>query len=124
MSINDSLYIFTASDQSRWAVAIGIIAYNRAMYYLGAEEFKTEEEALADTWETFASEPDMIGDWARGNMDWADVQSYCMRLRGPEDLNFQEEWVNPQDTFIYDQPKVNFLLLNYKQMKLVTKRHK
>lgn len=76
-------YRVKMSDGSVWEIPVERIIINRASYYNSkgeAPEFEIDE--------------DEIEDWARGNMDWDDVKFFARLVSPPDDVDFQDGWVN------------------------------
>lgn len=94
-------YCVEMPDGSIWAVPVEVIARSRAAYY--AEEFGGDiERSLAeDTNPLFEEDSYEIEDWARGNMDWADVKDHAERVQEPSatDTDYQEGWVNGEVSY-------------------------
>ena len=94
-------YQFTTSTGDVWRVPTLIIAKNRAAYYQNKNGESLEESLKNDTIPFFEEDDFEIEDWARNNMDWAEVENYAEKLvsKGPD---MQEEWVNPEESEITD----------------------
>lgn len=90
-------YQFTTSTGDVWRVPTRIIAENRAIFYAKENGVDIEESLQDDTIPLFESDDYEIEDWARNNMDWAEVEKHAEKVKsvGPD---MQEEWVNPEET--------------------------
>lgn len=94
-------YIFECSDGSKWRVPVIKIAENMAKYYgkeIGSGGF---EKQLDSAKSLFTADTYEIEDWARNNMNWAEVENFAERL-SDGDIDMQEEWVNPEETDVTD----------------------
>ena len=88
-------YQFTTSTGDVWRVSTMIIAKDRAVYYAKKKNIDIEGSLQNDTIPFFEEDDFEIEDWARNNMDWAEVENYAEKLvsKGPD---MQEEWVNSE----------------------------
>lgn len=80
-----------------YEVPTKVIAENRAKAMLEAhpDEFKTIDEAMADTVELFDDDDYSVGDWAKNNMNPGDYlpRSRIIRFNEPERDFANAEWV-------------------------------
>lgn len=86
-------YYMKFSDGSTWVVPVHVIAMNRAEQYAG-EYDDVHASLVQDTLPLFAQNPDEITDWAKNNMNWADVEHEAVQIRKPNGVNYQSEWVD------------------------------
>jgi hypothetical protein len=89
----NSHFVVTFPNGSKWAVPVGVIAENRIQTYVEDERnTKSHKELYAETWELFQDE-DEIADWAQNNMDWKDMkEAECVLDPSPPD--YESEWPN------------------------------
>ena len=80
-------------DGSKYDVPLLIIALNRAQYYAKQDNITLQESLDNDTLPMFENDEE-IEDWARNNMDWDDVSSLAKCVKTPDDVDFQESWMN------------------------------
>lgn len=66
-----------------YEIPVAAIAANRAqtMLAMHSDEFKTIEEAMADTVELFKDSLYDIKDWATNNMNWSDLETHTRLIR-------------------------------------------
>lgn len=83
----------TMPDGSTWAIPVAVIAQSRARYYAAREHAGDMTAALAATLAEFDADEDEVEDWAANNMNWSDVASCAVRLKGPT-VDYAEGWVN------------------------------
>lgn len=80
----------TMPDGSQWDVPARLIADSRARYYAANDPDTTYQEeydyTINDAYE--------IEDWAANNMNWSDVAEHAVKAEDPEDVDYQEGWVN------------------------------
>jgi hypothetical protein len=84
-------------DGSTWGVPVMLIARSRAEHYKGEFGGDIERSLAEDTVPLFSESDYEIKDWARGNMNWSDVQSVAVCIKGPKPMtadDMQEAWVN------------------------------
>lgn len=87
-------YQVTMEDGSVWGVPVLEIALNRARHYADVDEVPLNESLNDDTIPLFMSDEFEIEDWAKNNMDWADVFTVAVNVTGPVGVDFEESWVN------------------------------
>ena len=92
MSVIDKEYLVTMDDGSVWSVPVKTIAEHRARYRTKGDDSLFEEK-MKDTLEYFEDEFE-IEDYARNNMNWADVSAYAKMAKEPEDFDFDNGWLN------------------------------
>jgi hypothetical protein len=94
--------VVVATDGSKWAVPVIIIANNRAAYYAG--EFGDDENRsmTEDTEPLFDAHHSEIEDWARNNMNWADVEIHATRISPPNKPDMNEAWANGDMYIAFD----------------------
>lgn len=83
------MLVIDMPDGSKWAVAVEVVAHDRADFYRDGGYQKEFDLAMAD--------PRALIDWAGNEMNWSDVQKYAQQYRPPDPLDaegFQEGWVN------------------------------
>lgn len=103
MSILNKKYITTMSDGSKWAVTVLAIAQHRAECY--ADRFDSFMQSLdEDTIPLFEGNEDEVEDWARNNMDWADVKDVAVCV-SPPDCDYEDGWANGEHELTTNQPK-------------------
>lgn len=79
-------------DGSTWAIPLAVVAQSRARAF--AARYNGDQAAsLEATNKRFAAEEYDAIDWASNNMNWSDVASCAVRLKGPT-VDYQEGWVN------------------------------
>lgn len=81
-------------DGSTWSVPVEIIARDRAKHY--AKEFggDVERSLTEDTIPLFDGDDYEVKDWAANNMNWKDVKSHAVCVKGPFIPDYQEGWIN------------------------------
>ncbi|RKY28459.1 MAG: hypothetical protein DRP83_00735 [Planctomycetota bacterium] len=85
-------YYVTMPDGSRWRVPVWVIVINRALEYVS--DYESLVDSVAATLEVFKDD-DFIEEWARNNMDWAEVSEFATKIQDPtEAVDYQEGWVN------------------------------
>ena len=98
-NIMDKSYVATMPDGSRWAVPVKVIALDRAEFYArrdrefnGSVERSLEEETIP----CFEEDPYCCADWAKGNMNWSDVEGHAVEVEREKvpPVDYQEGWVN------------------------------
>jgi len=83
----------TMPDGSQWDVPVEIIARNRAEHYV--DRFNGDIDlAMKDTREFFDSHNYEVSDWGANNMDWKDVKPYAKMVTSPDEVDYEEGWVN------------------------------
>lgn len=83
-------------DGSRWDVPAEIVARSYAAYYAKlhpGSEFELERQR-GHLFRECMEEPELLTDWAEGNMNWEDVSSEAKMIQGPDAPDYQEGWVN------------------------------
>jgi len=91
--MRDKNYIVTMPDGSRWSVPVKVIAKNKAEYY--ADDFGGDlDESLRVTYKDFDYDDYEVKDWAQNNMNWEDVAEHAVQLDPPENVDYDEGWVN------------------------------
>ena len=91
--MQNSLYIISMPDGSKWSIPVSVIASDRAAYF--AKEFDGDEDrSLEDTLQLFESAKYEIADWAKGNMDWDDVKDFATLVETSDEVDYQEGWMN------------------------------
>lgn len=78
-------------DGSKWDVPAGVIAHDRALSFAGgvntSDVFRNEYDyTLKNDYE--------LKDWASNNMNWSDVWNCAEMVQAPQEVNFQEGWMN------------------------------
>lgn len=70
------------TDGTVFEAPTSVVANDRAACYhdLKADEFPTLDAALKDTTELFTSDPYQIEDWAKSNMNWADIRPHAVLI--------------------------------------------
>jgi len=98
-------YVVTMPDGSRWAVPVKLIAQSRAEYYADMNfDGDMEKSMKEDTLPLFESDPHAIENWARNNMDWADVRAQAVQVLPPSnEVDWDEGWANGK-VEIVDEP--------------------
>lgn len=94
----------TMLDGSEYDVSVHIIAKERADYYAkhgsghhnGAEYDRIYKEEYEYTY----NDDSEICDWACNNMDWVDVKCHAIKVREPNDTDYQEGWINGEHEVI------------------------
>ena len=92
-------YKIKMSNGHEYKIPVAVIARDRAKNY--AEEFDgdIERSLNEDTIPLFESDEYEIEDWAKNNMDWADVLPYATRIYKSDDYDYEKGWVNAQVEF-------------------------
>jgi len=86
-------YIITMPDGSKWSVPVKVIAKSRAEYY--ADDFGGDLlESLDETYKDFEADDFEVNDWAQNNMNWEDVEAKATQVSPPENVDYDEGWVN------------------------------
>lgn len=89
--IMHSKLIVTMPNGEKWEIPTNIIVRNRA---------KTRKEDIAESKSYFDSYPDELIDWATNNMNWKDVENYATRVGNPDDVDYDEGWINGEKELI------------------------
>jgi hypothetical protein len=85
----------TMPDGSKWDVPAHLIAEDRARYYADKEPVGPGRSATyLDELNATLSDSYELTDWAANNMNWSDVAKRATRASGPDDVDYQEGWVN------------------------------
>jgi hypothetical protein len=95
-------YEFTTSRGQVWRVPVLIIAADRAKYFAKDYGGDMDKSMNEDTIPLFNRHPDEIEDWARNNMDWADVKDCAALIDDCQSVDMQGQWVNPVRTRVGD----------------------
>jgi hypothetical protein len=88
---SEKAIIVTFPDGSQQIVAAEVVAHSRAKFYAAKGENYTE--TFLDT----MGDRDLLLDWAKNEMNWADVAPYAREKADPKpitDDQRQEAWVN------------------------------
>ncbi len=99
-SILDLYMHITMPDDSIWKVPVSIIANNRAAYYAPEYDNNFAKSLAEDTIPLFNDNHYEIIDWASNNMNWEDVEKYSSQVSKPEQIDFQEGWVNGEKEIV------------------------
>ena len=99
----------TMPDGSKWDVLAEPIARARAEYYAehgdgytkGSPEYKKCMESETAYALSGDGEADLI-DYAQNNMDWDDVKASAVKVEDPDQVDYQEGWVNGDKEFVED----------------------
>lgn len=94
-------YVFECSDGSKWRVPTERIARNRAEYYEDRFGGDVEKSLKEDTVPLFENDDFEIEDWAKNNMNWAEVENFAEKIKGGN-LDMQEEWLDSENVEITD----------------------
>lgn len=90
--LNDKLILIDMPDGFTYGVPVMLIAENRAWCY--RNEFNDFYESMVnDTLPLFECEKEII-DWAKSNMNFADVKYKAHVLKKKEDFDYEDVWVN------------------------------
>lgn len=88
----------TMPDGSVWTVPARLVAEKRATFYAekrtGATKGVVDEQEYREEFELTMSNPHVLIDWAKDNMNWEDVAAEAMQVNGPPAPDYQEGWVN------------------------------
>lgn len=84
-------------DGFTYGIPVMIIAEHRASKY--AHEYGDDEDNFyrsmtEDTLPLFECDEDEIIDWAKSNMNFADVKDKAHILKKKEDFDYEDVWVN------------------------------
>lgn len=97
------IYTVTMSNGDVYGIPAEIIAENRADFYqkYGGGDYRSNMET---TMKWFDTHNHKFADWAKRNMDWADVKDKAI-LMGQADIvvDFQDGWVNGDYGFIEEE---------------------
>jgi hypothetical protein len=83
----------TALDGSKWVIPLTVIARNHGEYYAPIEHDGDIEKATAEALEMFESDEDAATDWAANNMNWSDVREHATMVKGADDTDMQDSWI-------------------------------
>jgi len=78
-------------DGSEWDVPAKDIARDYASQF---EDSESQDRYGQIQMEAILRDDDALIDWAENNMNWEDVQEVAVQVKGPEDVEYQEGWVN------------------------------
>lgn len=93
--LNNKLILIDMPDNFTYGIPVMVIAENRAWYYRLRNEFNDFYESMVkDTLPLFESDEDEIIDWAKSNMNFADVKDKAHILKKKEDFDYEDVWVN------------------------------
>lgn len=89
-------YYVKMADGSCWGIPVAEIATSRADAMKGNFDDDFMRSMYEDTLPLFQQDPDKIGDWAQGNMEWKEVEGVATLLVKPlSSKNYPKDWVNP-----------------------------
>ena len=77
-------------DGSEWDIAASYIALHRARHH--AEGQENPHAVLKRELDAGLSNPDLLLDWARNDMDWSDVAEYAYRITRPVPPTYSKWW--------------------------------
>lgn len=87
MSVLGKSLIIKSPDGAEWSVQVSQIVIHRSQTYGGTDE------SLTETVELFESDEYEIKDWAKNNMNWADVEKFARKIKEPS-YDMQDIWVD------------------------------
>lgn len=96
-------YVIEMSDGSRWGVPAEVIADNYAKFFEARGEKYEENFGAMMYW--FDADDYEFADWAKGSMDWSDVEKHAIRLTDAEKppINWEDGWVNGKYEYITEE---------------------
>lgn len=81
-------------DGSMVGIPVEVIARDRAAHYASEFDGDIERSLTEDTMPSFESDPYEVKDWAANNMNWSDVARHAIKIKGPDEPDMQEVWIN------------------------------
>lgn len=85
----------TMPDGSKWDIPASAIADNKANYHAKDKEDPKESlELYNEEYKLALGDDGELIEWAKGNMDWADVQHIAMRAHEPDETSYESGWCN------------------------------
>lgn len=93
MEILQRKYVVQMPNGERWAVPVEVIAEHRAKHYAHEFDGDVTKSVMEDTAPLFSEDYYEIKDWARNNMNWADVESSATLL-STNQVDYQDGWIN------------------------------
>lgn len=95
--LNDKLILIDMPDGFTYGIPVMVIAEDRASKYeneYGANEDNFYLSMTEDTLPLFESNEKEIIDWAKSNMNFADVKDKAHILKKKEDFDYEDVWAN------------------------------
>lgn len=93
--LEKKMYKVTMPDGSVWAIPVLVIAVCRAEHFIDEYDGDLDRSLLEDTLPLFREDESEIEDWARNNMNWADVRDMAVQWLSPSnETDFDEGWAN------------------------------
>lgn len=93
----------TMSDGSEWDAPAKLIANDRARCYCSREKLgnaKAYNDLFQKEFDYAINNDAELLDWAAGNMNWLDVAMEAEQTKMPDDVDYQEGWVNGKKQII------------------------
>ncbi|MEM1182178.1 MAG: hypothetical protein AAGM22_27770 [Acidobacteriota bacterium] len=75
-----------------WAVPLVLVARSYARAYEEGHG-ASPDKALEATWWIFDDDPTEALQWARGDMNWGDVEEYAVKVAPAEEIDKQMMWI-------------------------------
>jgi hypothetical protein len=85
-----------ALDGSKWLIPLSAIVDNYARFLQTLADFAHDPwEAVREHAEKrFEGGSPTAADWARGDMNWADVKAVAVQVKAPDPLDMEDSWTN------------------------------
>lgn len=93
-------YAVTMENGDEYGIPAEVIADNYARYYASlGENYRENFDAMMHWFDLDSFE---FSDWAKGNMDWRDVEEKAVLLKtNLREPDFQNSWVNGEYRYLF-----------------------
>lgn len=97
-------YRFQCSNGDVYEIPLDEIIESKAYYAFERKWFDDMYmiDVIREIAKEFDNDPFLIKDWARNNMNWADVKSSARLIKSENQIDMQEEWCNPNEIKIVE----------------------